>query len=310
VDQKPEPSVTPPHQYTFPQAPVYLVNEEYDARCPRGYYLHAAFDTTMAAQLKEFFNRLISPPHVSPYAFDSERRTWLRQPIPGVSKMKPGWQYVHHVDGDQWKAVTVAVLHTADSLIEGYDDGYEVKVLCDKLCDVAFGCPARGADPERKPLYELEGLKPNDCSGPRVPGSWDGSYNLASTLVKGKGLGVCAPAITAAYKDAIDSISEACVLLHSIYRKVISKSLFREEFDVIEFHAIDNNVFGFGGLEPNNTGLQMNVSSDSTGGSLMNAIGEKQGAWHVDQSDDPCGWTVFVLCFNLPPGRLSSYHCY
>jgi hypothetical protein len=135
-----------------------------------------------------------------------------------------------------------------------------------------------------------------------VPGSWDGSYNLASTLIKGKGRGVCAPAVTAAYKDAVDAIAEVGQILHSMFWHIIKKSLFREEFEVFEFHSIDNNVFGFGRLEPNNTGLQMNVSSTSQGGTLSNTIGKNQGAWHVDQGDDPAGWTVFVLCFNLPPG--------
>jgi len=37
--------------------------------------------------------------------------------------------------------------------------------------------------------------------------------------------------------------------------KMISKT----EWEAIEFNAIDNNVIGFGGLETNNTGLQMNV---------------------------------------------------
>jgi hypothetical protein len=71
---------------------------------------------------------------------------------------------------------------------------------------------------------------------------------------------------------------------------------------LFEFHAIDNNTFVFSRLEPNNTSLQMNVSSESEGGTLTNAIGEKQGAWHVDQGDNPNGWTIFVLCFNLCPG--------
>lgn len=309
VDQTPEPSVAPPDGYTFPQSPIYTINKDYDPRCSRGYYLSAPFDTTKVTEYKKHFNCLISPPNVSPYAFDRQTQTWLRHPIPGVSKIKPGWQYIHNIDGDTSKAVSVAMLHTANSLIEGYDDGYNIRDLCNKLCDIAFGCPAQGDVPARKPLYEFEGLKPNDRSGPRVPGSWDGSYNLASTLIKGKGRGVCAPAITAAYKDAVNAISEACVLLHTIFRGVIKKSLFREEFEAIEFHSIDNNVFGFGGLEPNNTGLQMNVSSDSAGRSLTNAIGEKQGAWHVDQGDDPCGWTVLVLCFNLSPGKLSTNDC-
>jgi hypothetical protein len=302
IEQCPEPTVMAPEGYTFPQAPVYIVNEHYDARCPRGYFLHAPFDTKKVSEYKEHFNHLVTPPNVNPYRFDSMTRTWFRKPIPGVSQMKPGWQYAHTVDGDMMKLVTVAVLHTPTSLVREFPDGHEIESLGDRLCDIAFGYPPRGDNPGQKPLYELEGLKPNDRSGPTVPGSWDGSYNLASTLIKGKGRGVCAPAVTAAYKDAVDAIAEVGQILHSIFRHIIKKSLFREEFEAIEWHSTDNNVFGFGGLEPNNTGLQMNVSSTSRGGTLSVAIGDKQGSWHVDQSDDPARWTVFVLCFNLPPG--------
>jgi hypothetical protein len=307
TEQSPEPAATPSEGYTFPQAPTYIVNQQYDARCSRGFYLAAPYPRDQMANYVAHFNRLITPPNVSPHAFDPIARTWLRYPVPGVSRIKPGFQYLHNVDGDPYKAVSCAFLHTGDSLTEGYENGHMVKSLGNKICDIAFGCPAQGSNPERKPLYELEGLKRNDRSGPVILGrEKDGSYNLASTLIKGKGQGQAGPAVTASYSDAVNAIAEVGILLHSVFREVIKKSVLREEFEAIEWNCIDNNVFGFGGLEPNNTGLQMNVSSESGGGTLTNAIGEKQGSWHCDQSDDPSAWTLFFLAFNIPPGKQTS----
>ena len=55
------------------------------------------------------------------------------------------------------------------------------------------------------------------------------------------------------------------------------------------------NVFGFGDFEPNNTGLQMNVSSGFN--SLAELIGEHQGTFHTDQHDHPPWYTLLTLCF-------------
>jgi hypothetical protein len=85
---------------------------------------------------------------------------WIRNPIPGVSQMKPGCQYAHAVDGDLMKLVTVGVLHTPTSLVREFSDGLEIGALGNRLCDIAFSYPPQGDNPGRKPLYELEGLNP------------------------------------------------------------------------------------------------------------------------------------------------------
>jgi hypothetical protein len=91
--------------------------------------------------------------------------------------------------------------------------------------------PRWGNDLGCLPLYELEGLKPNDHSGPAVAGSQDGSYNLASTLIKGKGRGVVAPAVTVKHTHAVNAIAEAITILHAIAWKILKKALLKEEFE-------------------------------------------------------------------------------
>jgi hypothetical protein len=142
AQQAPEPAAEPPSGYTFPLAPTYVVNEDYDTCCSRGYYFSAPFDTTKAAEYKDHFNHLITPLNVSPYAFDSHTQTWLQKPIPGISPLRECWQYIHNVDGDPNKAITVAALFTSDSLIEAYEDSPEIKALDDRLCNIGFATHA------------------------------------------------------------------------------------------------------------------------------------------------------------------------
>lgn len=300
----PEPAMTPPDGFTYPQAPEYHLNKEFDARFARGYFLSAPFDSTRSEELKAHLLAIKTPPHVHPYDFNTDTGEWKTRPIPGMINMHPGIPYVHLVDNDPLKPITVGVLHTVKSLRELSPHADRIESSLEFLSETLFGRAPVDNKPELVPLYELEGLKPNDRSTARADGSFDGSYNLASTLVKGQGRGVAAPAITAATRTAVKRISDVTVHVHALFRDIMEVSLAKEELDNIDFQCVVNNVFSFGGIEPGNTGLQMNASTSTDGGELTMSIGETSGSWHLDQSDDPSSWTLFLLFFKLVDGEL------
>jgi hypothetical protein len=82
---------------------------------------------------------------------------------------------------------------------------------------------------------------------------------------------------------------------------VLQSLLSKFEYDINQFNAADNNVFGFGGLKPYATGCQANISSTTT--DLAESIGDLQGGNHPDVGDDWTRWTVGVMMLRLPPGR-------
>ena len=93
--------------------------------------------------------------------------------------------------------------------------------------------------------------------------------------------------------------------LHSLSRIVLRHSISKFEWQLFEFICASNNVISFGRFEPNSTGLQMNVLSGFT--SLTDLIGEHQGGFHSDQSDEHMLWTVLTLLFRLPKGTSVSH---
>ena len=147
-------------------------------------------------------------------------------------------------------------------------------------------------------------MKRNQRSATVPEGSFDGSFNLAATVGQGEGQGCYMPAVQSLDRDLQQTIREVTIILHTFYRLVVPRCTSKFEWDVLEFHSKVNNVFGFGGFEPGNTGLQMNVSSGFT--SLAELIGEHQGALHTDQHDHPPSYTVCTICFNLPPSMYDT----
>jgi len=118
------------------------------------------------------------------------------------------------------------------------------------------------------------------------------------------------PAAQSLDPDLQQTIGDVTVTLHNLYRHIVPHCIFKFEWDFIEFHSRINNVFGFGGFELNNTGLQMNVSSGFS--SLTELIGEHQGAFHTNMHDHPPRYTLCTLLFNLPEGmwHLDQCFCY
>ena len=298
----PHPSVFPPAGYSYPKSSIYKLNETWDCHYTSGWFYTTQHKSMEHLNERDHLLCITTPPNTRPYDFQSGH--CCVNPIPGMIQMTPGIPYAHCLNGDKTQMITVACLHTLASLSH-YPDGQEIHDLATELLQLSWEGQVSQDGTELPPVYRIEGLKRNDRSAIPPTGilTYDGSYNLASTVLKGYGQGIVMPAVQAATTDAQVTMGAVNKCLYSLYRRIMPKMISREEWESIEFNSVDNNVFGFGGLEPNNTGLQMNVSSEIKGGSLETAIGLLQGSWHVDKSDDPSCWTFMTLLLRVPPGK-------
>ncbi|KAK7027802.1 hypothetical protein R3P38DRAFT_3190887 [Favolaschia claudopus] len=249
-----------------------------------------------------------TPPNVIPRLDDGKI---VVDPISGMIRMPGSVPFVQHIEGRPDEVVTMACAHTLDSIREAYPDiADDLEDLSLRLRDATFGCEAKAGHPAMKPIYTLHGLKRNDRSVDArdlPPGSFDGSYNLATTKGEGEGAGVVMPAVQASTAEAAERIGEVLRLLHAIQRYIIPRSISKSEHAVTEAHSELNNVVSFGGLLPGCTSCQMNVSSD--GFDLAHFIGSHQGAWHTDIGDDWTRWTLVTMLLNLPPGSDPGAFC-
>lgn len=302
LEQVPESSGNPPQGFTYPQAPIYRLNKDFDSRFIRGYFYSADFHLSTTSALKDHILRIKTPPNVVPNRYDPESQTFVTKPLQGMTQMAKGITYVHHIDGDPQQGLTVAALHTIETVKQLSPNGDRVESCIGQLYQSLFGRPPTHGDPGLLPLYQLEGLKPNKRSALPTAGSYDGSYSLAGTKVEGRGRGIYAPAVTSASSYAVSRIAEVNVLVHTIFRDVIEVTVMKEELAVLDFHGIHTNIFSAGGIAPANTSVQMNVSSQRTGGELSASIGDIQGKFHVDQSDCPPRLTMFLCFYKLAQG--------
>jgi hypothetical protein len=260
------------------------------------------YDPSDADEIYERMMRITMPPNVGPQEFSDGE--YIFEPVPAMVKMPTGVSFVDFIGGDTNKPVTYACLHTMDSLAQ-YAEAPKIQRLVDKLLPVAWGCPPHIDMPAKRPIFEMDGLKRNDRSAkPTNPESNDGSYNLASTIMQGNGVGIAQPAVQSVTDETVEAVEDMTGIFNQLYRLIVPTCVSKEEWDVTDFHAIDNNVYGFGGLEPNNTGLQMNISSIRLGGSLSSSIGAAQGWFHTDNLDDHSRWTLFTLLLRIPAGKV------
>ena len=213
--------------------------------------------------------------------------------------MIPGVPFVYHLDSDPGHPVTVACLQTTQSLSVYPSITQDIEELTNDLLGLTFG-KAEGGMLVQVPIYQLPGMKRNQRSAMVPEGSFDGSFNLTATVGEGEGQGCYMPAAQSLDPGLRQTIHKVTQIIHQFYRLIVPRCLSKFEWDILEFHSKVNNVFGFGGFEPNNTGLQMNVSSGFS--SLTELIGENQGALHTDQHDYPPKYTLCTICFNLPSG--------
>jgi hypothetical protein len=294
----PTPITTPPPEgHVYPQASRYSLVED-DSYC-RGYFYMSPFSTSSKDDLKKHMLHLSTPPEVIP---KFEKGSFHVKPLAGMIQLPLGVPFVQFLDGKREHAVTVCCAHTPKSMMQ-YRGGERVEALSDRLWAESWGTVAHDGEPETCAIYELEGLKRNDRSpDPKTlpPGSKDGSYSLAGTVLQGEGQGTVLPAMQTCTPKAAAKIASILQILHDLYREILPCCISRFEWEMMEFNCIDNNVFTFGGLTPGATGCQLNVSSD--GLQLQRSIGKKSGHFHPDIGDDPAYYTFLVLLLKLPPG--------
>ena len=154
-------------------------------------------------------------------------------------------------------------MQTLQSLSQ-YSDYPDILQESVKLAKLTWGCPAHGNTPEIAPVYELPGMKENDRSAKRTDfheHSYNGSFNLANTVMKGEGLGTFLPAMQANTPTAMSQIATILSTLHTLFCLITPKCLSKFEQEITDFHSNFNNVFTFGGLEPGGVSAQMNVSA-------------------------------------------------
>lgn len=292
-------SATDPDDGTFPQAAAYTLQPT--RSYTRGFTYNSPWSSEGKAALKQRLLVTRIPPHTQPSRSGVKLHV---QPIPGMIQLVPGVPFVQSIDGEN--VTTVACLHTTASLCHYSAVAQQVRELTQTLCELTFGV-VRDGKVVLCPIYTLSGLRRNDRSA-KVTKGYNGSYNLASTVMKGDGKGCFLPAAQAPTAEALERINKVTSTLHHLGRIVLRHSISKFEWDLFEFICTVNNVVGFGGFDPNGTGLQMNVSSGFN--SLADLIGEHQGGYHSDRNDDYMLWTVLTLLFRLPEGAscyLSSY---
>jgi hypothetical protein len=266
----------------------------------RGYTYSASYDPAQREVHRERLISITTPPNFQAEYADG---CYTAKPIPGMIRTVAGVPFVVNIKGEQGRTQTIACVQTLKSL-QYYPDYDLILAASVRLAKLTWGCNATDADPEIQPIYKHEGLKLNARSSARDSmhhDPYDGSFSLANTILKGDGPGTFLPAVQANLSAASSQIRTVLETLHELRRRVFPKCVSKFEHDITEFHSEYNNIFSFGGLKPNGSSVQMNVSS--LGKLLDIAIGEIQGKWHTDLHDDFTAWTLFTLLLRVGPSK-------
>ena len=268
------PAPKPPLGKFYPLAPVdgYILQQ--DHQYPSGHIYTTSYSLQKMLLHKKQMLNLLTPPNVNPKLLDGR---YISEPILGMVEFVPRIPFAIQIDGKKERTHTVACAQTLESL-KIYPDYFDIEAASVRLAKITWGCSANGIQEEIKPIYEIIGLKQNDRASARSGfnnNPLDGLFSLGPTVMKGNGPGTFLPAVQASTPKAKSQIGTLLRILHLLYRMIMPKCLSAFEWDMINFHKIFNNVMGFGDLDPNSTGMQMN--SSSLGTALQESIGMIQG---------------------------------
>ncbi|KAJ7089448.1 hypothetical protein C8R44DRAFT_990885 [Mycena epipterygia] len=218
--------------------------------------------------------------------------------------------YLHSKDADRDRMLRVEVPPQLFPQVEGgVPFAYEIDGKPDELHTIGAdtvlvakglrGCRPVGNAEEIFPISHFP-IKTNDRSPPIAdPNSKEGSYNLASTRLKGIGPGVFLPAAQVDVPEFRAQVGTVLKCLSRLRRRLMRKTVSKSEYEVTEFNANDMNVVGFGGLEGNNaTSCQLNMSKIW---SILSAALGLQGSPHPDPKDETTQKTHFLGLLSLPP---------
>ncbi|KAK7453247.1 hypothetical protein VKT23_011923 [Stygiomarasmius scandens] len=274
----PNPIITPaPAPFHYPNSLEYTRNENIDPRFRRGYCYTNSVTVVDKERQAERLYKIVTP-----------------QPVEGMIQLPPGFPFAVILDNNVTKLITIACLQTMDSLSQ-YTEFPVIDRLVKQVWAESFGTDTA------PPITQL-GLKANKRSGPVQQDHADGSYSVGVTVGEGQGLGIVQPSSQVNTPEGSSSIQRLLSALHELWRLIVPLCVSKQEWDVWNFRAEDMNVYCPGGSKPAFTGCQINVSSSSGGGSLEDAIGHVQGAFHVDFNDDQNGWTLIMGLIRIPPG--------
>lgn len=295
----PAPAASPPPGEYYPIAQCYTL--ECSSSYQRGCIYITEFKSSESkkVELHDLMCRVQTPPQVAPCLGDNGE--YVIQDIPGMIKLIPGIPMATRIDNDPLKVITVACVHTLDSL-DAYHDGLEARQCSSKLLELIWGRKDQGKS--IVPPFYVASLKQNLRANKSNHNGYNGSHSLAVTKGEGEGVGVGIPALQHASYEDQKQISLILRLLQRLYRIIMPHSVSHFEMEMIDFNNEDNNVFSFGGFESGNTGLQANVSCGIE--HLFKTIGAKQGSWHCDRNDCRCRFTLLTVAFRLPPGKFLS----
>ncbi|KAJ6534092.1 hypothetical protein B0H19DRAFT_1080594 [Mycena capillaripes] len=239
--------------------------------------------------------RVVVPPQLFPRLDEGK---FAHDPVPNCVQMVPGVPFAYEIEGHADELHTIGAVHTFESLRHETDfwEIYNDTVLVAKGLR---GCRPAGNTDEVFPITHYP-IKPNDRSPTDLPpGSKEGSYNLANTLLKGIGQGVVLPAAQVDTPEFSGQVSTVLQCLSRLRRRLLRKTLSKYEYDATEFNSEDMNVVGYGGLEPNNaTSCQVNLSGNWR--AIAKTLGIS-GSPHPDSHDEDTRKTHVVAFFDLPP---------
>ena len=295
-------AATPPRGETqFPQLPDWRLCQ--DPRWSCGWVYCASYRLEDLRMDENRMAAIVTPPNAeSTRTLDGR---CISSPIPGMVKMVPGVPFIYFLNSDTSRPYTLSCIQTLASLCP-YHDFPEILDASVRLAKLTWGCDSNV--PPICPLGHLEGLKRNDCSksiAPDLPpGLHDGSYSLAMTVLKGTGQGTVIPATQVNTEEGGPQIAAVLKMLNELHKRIMPKCISRFEYEVAKFHSEDMNVVGFGGLEPNGTGCQFNLSSLCS--HLSKRLGH-MGSWHPDSKDDHTRYTLFVLLLKIGPSKHRFY---
>jgi hypothetical protein len=234
-----------------------------------------------------------APPELIPVFVEGN---FVVDSVPGLVRAPPGVSFAWEVSHEEY--ITMFSLHTLSSLRHEpcFPDIYKhLVIMMQALC----GVDAHMDSPGATGLVDM-GLQPNDRSPKDRPlGSISGSFNLAGALVQTSS-GVIAPASqirTAEFRSTAGAYLESFSTVANLVAPLV---LNKFELSNIEFHSVDNNIFGFGGLGAHNpTNCQINITELYQ--SLEQALGF-QGKIHPDPGDAKMRLTIFLLVICIPRG--------
>ncbi|KAK7041378.1 hypothetical protein R3P38DRAFT_2512611, partial [Favolaschia claudopus] len=299
----------PPNHFLYPKAGTFKLRKT--SAFQRGYIYTTPYNRENSIATDHYrMLHVATPPQLTPrHVLDpaTQQLQYCHDPVPDCIQMVPGVPYAFEIDGNPNELHTIGAVHTFESLRHEHDFWpiYDDTVLVAKGLR---GCRQAG---DLSPVFPITdySIKTNDRSPPSAPGqSKAGSYNLASTLLKGNGPGVVLPAAQADSPEFAAQTSTVLQAVSRLRRAILRKTLSKAEYDLIEFNAEDMNVIGFGGLQPTNaTAAQLNLSSLYQ--LLCQALGI-QGSLHTDSKDEVTRRTYFLLLLSLPPGSCFALRCF